>query len=499
MVHLEVHLQIVLGVALAVFCFCLLLGCFLAWRRRKSRTSGDKEAPPSPPQDLCSPVVATVPVRQQYEELDGDVCGSPCSRSDGSAPPGCQTTPVHESQTPAPPELGLHLGKTGFPLRRLSFPAASGSAPRLHRHGCASLPSAVPKLGLVSRTRRAVERRYTVMGDSLACSERSRLTAATGSPLSSYLALEPTVSPAPTPTDRITRPAPLLQFSLLFSPARGTLTVTVLSLSGGGRRLGGAILRASLPPLCPAPVQALARRRSLGPELRGQSVLLPVGSQEELRGCSLQLAVVARDFSGLRESAVGQLELPCSEVDWEPDRAITYSRGLQPAKSRLKKSQSSHDSLSRGPRDLGQLFILLQYQSPAHRVKVMVRKAESMARLSRMPGAPDHYVVIKLRHKGTVIETKETKGASGYNAVWNAPFLFDLPQGDITQLALVLEFVIMQGRVFTKSSMLGRVLIGSEAPEEGKAHWVEMYSRDRVETARWHAIQPESRQSGEEP
>lgn len=48
-----------------------------------------------------------------------------------------------------------------------------------------------------------------------------------------------------------------------------------------------------------------------------------------------------------------------------------------------------------------------------------------------------------------MIETKETKGASGYNAVWNTPFLFDLPQGDISQLALVLEFVIMQvGDVF---------------------------------------------------
>lgn len=59
---------------------------------------------------------------------------------------------------------------------------------------------------------------------------------------------------------------------------------------------------------------------------------------------------------------------------------------------------------------------------------------------------PDHYIVINLRQDGKVIGTKETKGASGSNPVWNAPFLFDLPPGDITQLPLVLEFIVMQVR-----------------------------------------------------
>lgn len=58
----------------------------------------------------------------------------------------------------------------------------------------------------------------------------------------------------------------------------------------------------------------------------------------------------------------------------------------------------------------------------------------------------DHYVVINLRQDGKIIGTKETKGTSGPNPVWNAPFLFDLPSGDITQLPLVLEFIVMQVR-----------------------------------------------------
>ncbi|XP_049895456.1 synaptotagmin-4 [Epinephelus moara] len=141
------------------------------------------------------------------------------------------------------------------------------------------------------------------------------------------------------------------------------------------------------------------------------------------------------------------------------------------------------------PRALGQLFILLQYQTLAQRIKVMVRKAENLAKLTRIPGAPDHYVVINLRQDGKIIGTKETKGASGPNPVWNAPFLFDVPSGDIIQLPLVLEFIVMQGRLYTKSSILGRVLIGNNVSEAGQGHWKEMCSRGQIETARWHTIQ----------
>lgn len=40
------------------------------------------------------------------------------------------------------------------------------------------------------------------------------------------------------------------------------------------------------------------------------------------------------------------------------------------------------------PRALGQLLVLLQYQTLAQRIKVMVRKAESLTKLTRIPGAP---------------------------------------------------------------------------------------------------------------
>lgn len=46
-----------------------------------------------------------------------------------------------------------------------------------------------------------------------------------------------------------------------------------------------------------------------------------------------------------------------------------------------------------------------------------------------------------------------------------------------------------QGRLYTKSSILGRVLIGNDVSEAGQGHWKEMCSRGQTETARWHTIQ----------
>ncbi|XDV28469.1 hypothetical protein PO909_031775 [Leuciscus waleckii] len=74
------------------------------------------------------------------------------------------------------------------------------------------------------------------------------------------------------------------------------------------------------------------------------------------------------------------------------------------------KSQSSHDAVGDvgacvSPGFLGQILILLQFQTLAHRMKVMVRKAENLPKLTRIPGTPDHYVVINLRRDGKVIST----------------------------------------------------------------------------------------------
>ncbi|XP_042277563.1 synaptotagmin-5 isoform X2 [Thunnus maccoyii] len=493
-----VHLQILLAVGLAVLCYCLVLGCILCCRRRKSVSSEDKEAVFLSPHSAEQVTVTLTPspctqlVKQQYEELDGDVLEFPSSKS-SSTPSEDDFTALPFDPSPTRSAELVQSPRSSFPMRRLSTPAVPCTPNKRPSHGRASLPS-ISKLSLVSKSRRVMGRRSTVSGESFLYSESSRLTA--GAAKATIQQGEPSVSQYGSNSLSIpSKPAPLLHFSLLFSSTCGTLVVNILGLSGASRRRSGVFVRASLPPLCPSPQQIASRRRSLSPELHSQSFVLQVGSIEELRTCTLKLAVYSRDFSGLREAALGVVEVPCEQMDWEPDTTTTYTRQLSPTKSKLKKSVSSQETLGHRkssvcvPRALGQLFILLQYQTLAQRIKVMVRKAENLAKLTRIPGAPDHYVVINLRQGGKVIGTKETKGASGPNPVWNAPFLFDLPSGDITQLPLVLEFIVMQGRLYTKSSVLGRVLIGSDVSEAGQGHWKEMCSRGQVETARWHTIQ----------
>ncbi|XP_028257962.1 synaptotagmin-5 [Parambassis ranga] len=496
---LAVHLQILLAVGLAVFCYCLVLGCILCCRRRKSISSEDKEAVFLSPHHAervtvtLTPSLCTQPVKQQYEELDGDVLDFPSSKSSSSPSEDDLTALPFD---PSPTRSAELVQSTSFPMRRLSSPVFPCSPSKPTNHGRASLPS-ITKLSFVTKSRRAMARRSTVSGETLTCTESSCLT--------TDAAKAPIHQEEPCPSQYgsnalslPSKPAPLLHFSLLFSSTGGTLIINILGLSGASRRRSGVFVRASLPPLCPSPQETASRRRSLSPELHGQSFVLQVGSVEELRTCTLTLAVFSRDFSGLRETALGVVELPCEQIEWEPDTTTSYTRQLTLTKSKLKKSVSSQETLGRRkssvcvPRVLGQLFILLQYQTLAQRIKVMVRKAENLAKLTRIPGTPDHYVVINLRQNGKVIATKETKGASGSNPVWNAPFLFDLPPGDITQLPLALEFIIMQGRLYTKSSILGRVLVGSDACESGQGHWNEMCSRGQTETARWHTIQSDA-------
>ncbi|KAM6942741.1 synaptotagmin-5 [Xenentodon cancila] len=496
--HLGVHLQILLAVGLAVFCYCIVLGCILWCRRRKSISSEDKEAVfPSPcPVSRATATLthtpSTQPVKQQYEELDGDVLDFPSSKS-SSSPSEDDLTALPSDPSPTRSANSLKSPRSFFPMRRLSTPVVPSSPGKAPSHGRASLPS-LTKLSIMSKSRSAMGQRCNVSGESFTYNESSHLTA--GAARTPIQPGEPRLSQYGSSSLSVSsKSAPLLHFSLLFSSTCGTLVVKIMGILLDSRRRSGIFVQVSLPPLFPTPQETAQRRRSFSLDPYSQSFVLQVGSVGDLRTCTLKLAVYSRDFSGFRETALGVVELPCDQMDWEPDIMTTYTKQLNPTKRKLKKSVSSQETF--GPRKssvcvplaLGQLLILLQHQAPAQRIKVMVRKAENLAKLTRIPGTPDHYVVINLRQDGKVIASKETKGTSRPNPIWNAPFLFDLPPGDITQLPLALEFIVMQGRLYTKSSILGCVLIGCHASEAGQGHWREMCTLGQTETTRWHTIQ----------
>lgn len=131
----------------------------------------------------------------------------------------------------------------------------------------------------------------------------------------------------------------------------------------------------------------------------------------------------------------------------------------------------------------------------------------------------DYQVVVNLHREGTVISSRETEQVS--SAVWNSSFLFDLPPGDISQLPLTLQYIIVQVKkqlntwlilwvpalfccsdninspfllwqrqIHSDSRALGRVLLGPTAADAAAAHWREMCSSQK-EQSRWHRVPPE--------
>ncbi|XP_039413745.1 synaptotagmin-5-like [Corvus cornix cornix] len=425
------HLQLSLGAGLSLLCLGVFLGCAMCWwhRRRPGRLLGRErvELGPALP-------AATVPVliQQLREEVTGEA-------------PGARD----KETSPAPP-------------------ASRGGSP----HGRASLPT----LPFLPQLAGLCQRRCTIASTKLLCGEQS-----------------PLVPPVPGSPPRC-RQRPRLHCDLCYSLPEATLTVTILGVSHLPQGHQGSRVKVSLVPRPPLSRRVSVRRRSLRPARREprRCRFGPYGP-EELGSCTLRFAVYARSRS-LQDSFVGEVLFPCAEASWDPRAPSSYSWELASTKTKLSKCRSAHGLScsvpSSPPRPLGQLLLLLQHQALAGRIKVLLRKAEALGRLSRMPGAPGHYVIIHLYHDGHIIDTKESKSSSGYNPVWNSPFLFSVPAGDIQQHELALEFIVMQARLHSRGSTLGRVQVGPGAPGTGMLHWRDMCTQAPLESERWHRILP---------
>ncbi|XP_043932242.1 synaptotagmin-7-like [Protopterus annectens] len=475
--NLEVHLQILLGVGLAFLCFCLIIGCILCWWRGRHRNHSDltdKETSERIVLDPSAtlPVKTTTPVKQQYEEMDGEI----------------MDYPQHSV-------LSLSGHKAAVSLKPLT-------------RGRASLPilPMPPKQSLESKTKQILERRCTLSGNCL-YDEYTKLYSSSTKLVSPETMTKVHLSHT-VPQDMsgfVQKKKPALQFTLFYSAYDTTLTITILGVSNLPKRFKNccdSYVKVYLLPKFIEPQQTLIQRKSMKPKFQ-ECFQFSGYSLEQIKSFALRLAVYAKEFHNLKETFIGEVLFPCEYGDWKLDYPCNYTVQLTTNKTKFRKCLSAQDVFSPSKtatqlKSVGHIFILLQYQSLANRIKVMVRKAEDLAKLTRMPGSPgtciiqniNHYVIIHFYYNDKKIATKETKSASGYNPVWNAPFLFDLPPGNIQDLQVSLEFIVMQGRLYTRSSMLGCVLIGAEAPEAGHVHWKEMCNRGHVESARWHTIKP---------
>ncbi|XP_051239057.1 uncharacterized protein syt18b [Dicentrarchus labrax] len=496
--QLEVHLQILLLVGLIVFCLCLVLGCILCWRNSQICPVKDKDpvtSAPAPSEPVTfahspPPSAVTTASRQQYEELDGDLLEYPSTFPSPAPSEGEFTSPTFSNRATAASER-KEQPKSYFSLRRLSTPTLISPLYKPIDPSSHISLSTFPKLGLLSKTCKALQRRCTVSGGSISYNEHSRLTSPSG--------LCPVMPEEPIPLAPLNygsssscqqpiSPKPCLHFTMAFSPEQQTLTVTVFSLTGTPHTLEDVSVLGSLSPLYPCPIQASAQS-SLSPQTHSLVLLLKVSSVKELQRCVLRIAVYPREPPCLRDTGLGELEAECGGRDWRADHPFHFTKELNTNKWTLKKGLISQDAtMCKGLSCPPQIFILLQYQTLAHRIKATVLRADNLDNLVHTLAAAEYQVVINLHHEGAVISHRETKGGSC--TVWNTSFLFDLPPGDISQLPLMLEFIIMQNQVLSDGKVLGRVRIGAEAADAGRAHWRDMCNL-QVEQARWHTVQPE--------
>lgn len=283
------------------------------------------------------PSAVTTASRQQYEELDGDILDYPStftspapSVREFSSQPFTHHNQADSEQQEQP--------KSYFSLRRLSTPPLSSPLYKPIDPSHVSLPS-FPKLGLLAKTCKALQRRCTVTGDSVSYRERSRLTSpgsVSHTMPEEQIPLAPLSYGSSLSCKQPMSPKPCLHFTMAFSPEQQTLAVTVLSLSGTPYRLEDVSVLCSLLPLHPCPIQACVQT-GLSPEPHSLVLHLKVSSVKELQRCTFRTAVYSREPHSQRGTLLGEAEAECGGKDWTAEYPLHFTKELNPNKRKLRK------------------------------------------------------------------------------------------------------------------------------------------------------------------
>lgn len=328
-----VHLQILLLVGLIVFCLSLVLGCLVCWKKSQISSVKDKVsvAPPVAPVEPVTvahnqhPSVSSTASQQLYE--DGDALEYP-STFTSPAPSEGELTSLPFANKAQPVSEQNEQATSYFSLRRLSSPLLTAPAYKPIHPTRASLPT-LPKLGLLSKTYKDLQRRCTMSGDGRSYNERSRLTrpGVVSSMPEKPIPLAPLKYGSNANCKRPISPKPCLHFTMAFSPEQQILKITVLNLTEMPQKLEDLTVLGILPPLHPCPTQASVRR-GLSPEASSLVLVLTVSSEKELQRCELKLVLLAREPQSTTSTALGEVAVECKGRDWRPEHQFHIIKEL---------------------------------------------------------------------------------------------------------------------------------------------------------------------------
>ncbi|CAH1797868.1 unnamed protein product [Owenia fusiformis] len=221
--------------------------------------------------------------------------------------------------------------------------------------------------------------------------------------------------------------------------------------------------------------------------------------QVDLEKSILRFCLMARDSGVGKDKMVGDLVINCSRLEWSESSTI-YFRQLS-TKRIMKRGTTSRNMMHM---DLGKLFVVLQNQPQANRIKVFIKRATDLPNVNLVSAVlPEHYVIVNLLKNCKHVTYKETRAQKGQNPVWNEPFLFDISNDELHDYSI--EFIIMRGRLFHKDGVLGHVVVGSRntnkrecvvvgsrtTNKRGIDHWNDfIHPAHGLETAKWHDVLP---------
>ncbi|XP_013876950.1 uncharacterized protein syt18b [Austrofundulus limnaeus] len=334
--QLEVHLQILLLVGLTVFCLTLILGCIICCTKSQICSGEDKASvtsaqapvePVTPAQNRLSTGTTTAS-RQLYVELEGDPSEYP-STFTSPAPSQEEFLPGLFSDRAQPACEENQQATSCFSPRRFSSPLQTAPLYKPMHPSRASLPS-LPKLGLLTKTCKALQKRSSATEDNRPYNEHSRLNRHR---MSSAFMPENSIPLVPlnygsnAVSKQLFSSKPCLHFTMAFSADQQTLAVTVLNLTGMPQGLEGLTVLGSLPPLHTSPTPA-AFRSGLGHKSEGLVLFLNVSSEEELQTCELRLAVNEQRTHRAEGSTLGEVEVKCGGRDWRPEHPVHLVKEL---------------------------------------------------------------------------------------------------------------------------------------------------------------------------
>ncbi|CAL8377557.1 unnamed protein product [Boreogadus saida] len=186
-----------------------------------------------------------------------------------------------------------------------------------------------------------------------------------------------------------------------------------------------------------------------------------------------------------RDRVIGETLVPLAGLDLSEGRVL-MSREI--VKRNVKKCVGR-----------GELLLSLCYQSTSNTLTVVVLKARQLPRTENNNGPIDPYVKVNLyQGKKRVSKKKAHVKKCTPNPVFNDVFVFDLPSdGGLRDTSVELLLLDSErarggggggGDSHGSKPVLGRLVLGTDAPGTPGQHWREICEHPRRQIAKWHAM-----------